>query len=291
MTWAIWVLSDHTQVDRTRIHLHFEFRTVGKAQRPLFVDVPHHTEVYSDGHFGFAFEPQRYQVFVPGHFEEVGHLRVEHLQCAHERFVLRIVGADRQQRARKVELAPGHHQTAADGEVFAEFERDGRLDIVGLEVDRLDELRPRPVVAPVHRGAERRIESQADRHPVEGFVVEIGVERGRYAVVRGVVLRLGLARIVGERCIGGLRSDAGDADRDVESGVLKRGGGGVEPDRLGVKLHGRTHVSHTVLLRREVVHLISFGVCSRSDGSGGQKKEKFFHNVLVWFVLYACCGV
>ena len=262
---------DHTQVDRTRIHLHFEFRTVGEAQRPLFVDVPHHAEVDADGHLGFAFEAQRHQIFVPGHFEEVGHLRIEHLQCAHERLVLCVVRTDRQQRTRKVEFTPRHHQTAADGEVLAEFERDGRLDVVCLEIDRLHELRSRPVVAPVHRGAERRVEGQTDRHPVEGFVVEVGVKRSGYAVVRGVVLRFGLARIVGERRIGSLRSDTRDADRNVELGVLKRSGGGVEPDRFGVEFHGCTHMAHTVLLRGEVVHLISFGVCSGGGGSGGQK--------------------
>ena len=105
--------------------------------------------------------------------------------------------------------------------MFAEFERDGRLEIVGLEVDRLDELRPRPVVAPVHRGAERRVESQADRHPVQRLVVEIGVERGCDLVVRREVPGLGLARVVGQGGISGFRVYSRDADRKVELRALE----------------------------------------------------------------------
>lgn len=44
-------------------------------------------------------------------------------------------------------------------------------------------------------------------------------------------------------------------------------------------------MTHTGLLGRHVVYLITLGVCAGGDGCGGQNEEKFFHNELVWFIL------
>ena len=212
---------DGRHVDRAGIHLHLEFRTIGHAERPLFVDVPHDAEIHPDGHFGLAFETQRHDVAVACQLEDVRSARSYDLYDVVQRGVLGIRRSDGQHRTRKVEFTPRHHQAGADGEVFADFERHRRLEIVGLEVDGLHELRSGPIVAPVHRRTEGGVESQADRHPVQRLVVEIGVERGCDLVVRREVPGLGLARVVGQGGISGFRVYSRDADRKVELRALE----------------------------------------------------------------------
>ena len=269
--------------DGARVDLHAQLRAVGEAERPLLVDVPHDAGVDADGHLGVSLEGERHEASVAGHLEDVGQRRHGRLQRPHEQLVLGVVGPDGEQRAREVERTPGHHQTGAHRDVLADAEADGRLEVVGREVDGLHQMGTRPVVAPVHRGAKGGVEGQTHRHPVERLVVDVGVEGRRDFVVRGEVALGRGARVVGQRGVGGLRGDARDADRDVEFRLLEGSGGRVEPHGLGVELHGRTDVSHTVLLRGEVVYLVSFGRGRERCRRGGQKEEDFFH--VKWFRL------
>lgn len=171
---------------------------------------------------------------------------------------------------------------APDGETVADPERDGGLEGVGREVDLLDEVRSRPVVAPVHRGAVRGVETQAHGPALGGFVVDVHVQRGGHFVVR-ILRERALVAVFhrGERRGRHVGKDTRRTDGDVEFRLLECRGRRVEVDRLRTEFHRRADVGHAGLTGREVVYLVTFGECARGGCDGGEQEKCFFHNLLV----------
>ena len=188
-------------------HFHVQTRPPGHADRPFVGDVPQETGIHAYGHIGIALEFGRHQRPVHGAVE-IAFGAFERLE-GHSRLGERVAGehsavdcplklgdirVDRagdksaahrggEQRPRQVEIAPRNRQTRTDRKTVADLVRNGGLESEGREVDLLHEVRSRPVVAPVHRGAVGGVETQSDGQPLGGFVVEIDVDRGRELIV------------------------------------------------------------------------------------------------------------
>ena len=270
---------------RALLGFHHHFRAVGEADRPLLVDVPHQADIDPDGGLGAPLELGRDDRPVAG--------------CGEQRGVLALPvggqhGGDlrvgrrphREQRARKIELAPRDHQPRADAELVPEFVGYGRLDRVGRQVDALNQVGAGPVVAPAHRGAVGGGEADADGQVLSGLVVEVGVQGRRNFIVRIGLDRLRPRVVVGSG-VGHVGFDARDADRDVEFRALKGCGRRIEVDGFGVELHARSDVSHAGLLGTQGVYLIPFGRGRCRSEQAACEEEKSFHAFSFWFVLAA----
>ena len=293
-------------------HLHIHARTPRHAQRPLGIDIPHDARIDAYGHIGRAFEPCRHQRFagmirreitgsgigltdisvqsgdLSGELGRRGQLlQLIDLCLQLARCQLKASGCrgtsrrDGKHRTRQIEITPRDHQTRTDRHPVAELERHGRLHGIGRQIDLLHQIRTGTVVAPVHRRAVGREETQADGPAVGRFVVEIGVDRRRHLVVGlplGTVARIETVLHRGRRGIGTIGKDSRSADRQVEFRILERRGSGVEEDGFRIEFHGRADMAHTRLAGREVVYLIALGPKTGRRDDGHEKRQKSFHS-------------
>ena len=267
---------------RAFLDFHIQARTVVETECPLFVHVPHDTDVDAYGNLCVTGQFGRKKCIVACVRKQRGVLsHTVGRENPGDGIVRR--GAYGEHGARKIEVAPGDGQTRTYREFVADFIRHGGLNLECREVDVLNEVRTGPVRRPFHGRAERCGEVDADAQPLGGFVVEIDVHRGRNLVV-GLRFYAVFARIV-DVAVSYVGGNSRDAGRNIEFGGLESGCRRVEMQRLRVEFERGAHVAHTVLFRGEIVYLITLGVSAGGDGSGGQNEEKFFHNELVWFIL------